>query len=91
MVGASLVDPGEADVEEDDDTQHDEQAKLKGATFQIVGTVSSQMEEKCTFIAEEYSVNKSQLQHYAEDMHFISCCQLYFFIASLFLPPELEA
>ncbi|KAI2654253.1 Adenylate kinase 7 [Labeo rohita] len=55
VVGASLVDPGEADVEEDDDTLHDEQAKLKGATFQIVGTVSSQMEEKCTFIAEEYS------------------------------------
>lgn len=60
MVGASLVDPGEADVEEDDDRQHDEQPKLKGATFQSVGTVSSQT-EKCSFIAEEYSVNKSQL------------------------------
>ncbi|KAF4102080.1 adenylate kinase 7 isoform X1 [Onychostoma macrolepis] len=55
VVGASLVDPGEADVEEDDDRLHDEQPKLKGATFQIVGTVSSQTEEKCSFIAEEYS------------------------------------
>lgn len=60
MVGASLVDPGEADVEEDDMLQ-DEQPNLKGASFQIVGTVSSQTEEKCSFIAEEYSVNKSQL------------------------------
>ncbi|XP_018981843.1 adenylate kinase 7 isoform X1 [Cyprinus carpio] len=57
VVGASLVDPGEADVEEDDDRLHDEQPKLKSATFQIVGTVSSQTEEKCSFIAEEYSQN----------------------------------
>lgn len=63
MVGASLVDPGEADVEEDDDRLHDEQPRLKSATFQIVGTVSSQTEEKCSFIAEEYSVNKSQLAY----------------------------
>lgn len=63
MVGASLVDPGEADVEEDEDGLHDEQPKLKSATFQIVGTVSSQTEEKCSFIAEEYSVNKSQLAY----------------------------
>ncbi|KAK2878932.1 hypothetical protein Q8A67_019723 [Cirrhinus molitorella] len=55
VVGASLVDPGEADVEEDDDTLHDKQPKLKSPTFQIVGTVSSQTEEKCSFIAEEYS------------------------------------
>uniref|UniRef100_A0A8C1FWX7 Adenylate kinase 7b n=1 Tax=Cyprinus carpio TaxID=7962 RepID=A0A8C1FWX7_CYPCA len=55
VVGASLVDPGEADVEEDDDRLHDEQPRLKSATFQIVGTVSSQTEEKCSFIAEEYS------------------------------------
>lgn len=61
MVGASLVDPGEADVEEDDNMLQDEQSNLKGASFQIVGTVSSQTEEKCSFIAEEYSVNKSQL------------------------------
>uniref|UniRef100_A0A671MDM0 Adenylate kinase 7b n=1 Tax=Sinocyclocheilus anshuiensis TaxID=1608454 RepID=A0A671MDM0_9TELE len=39
VVGASLVDPGEADVEEEDDRLHNEQPKLKNATFQIVGTV----------------------------------------------------
>uniref|UniRef100_A0A671MFV1 Adenylate kinase 7b n=1 Tax=Sinocyclocheilus anshuiensis TaxID=1608454 RepID=A0A671MFV1_9TELE len=55
VVGASLVDPGEADVEEEDDRLHNEQPKLKNATFQIVGT---------------YSVNKSQLQDYALDMRF---------------------
>uniref|UniRef100_A0A671MFV7 Adenylate kinase 7b n=1 Tax=Sinocyclocheilus anshuiensis TaxID=1608454 RepID=A0A671MFV7_9TELE len=38
VVGASLVDPGEADVEEEDDRLHNEQPKLKNATFQIVGT-----------------------------------------------------
>lgn len=61
VVGASLMDPGEADVEEDEDRLH-EQTKLKGATFQIVGTISSQT-EKCSFIAEEYSVSKSQIAY----------------------------
>lgn len=52
---------GEADVEEEDDRLQDEQSKIKHATFQIVGTVSSQTEEKCSFIFEEYSVNKSTI------------------------------
>ncbi|ROJ78695.1 Adenylate kinase 7 [Anabarilius grahami] len=65
VVGASLVAFGEADVEEEDDRIQDEQPKIKDATFQIVGTVSSQTEEKCSFISEEYSHLKREelLQH----------------------------
>lgn len=57
------MDFGEADVEDEEDRLQDEQPKIKDATFQIVGTVSSQTEEKCSFISEEYSVNKSTMYY----------------------------
>ncbi|XP_043118384.1 adenylate kinase 7 [Puntigrus tetrazona] len=65
LVGASLVDPGEADVEDDDDRLHDEQPNLKGAAFQIVGTVSNRTEEQCSFVAEEYcNLKREELLHH---------------------------
>ncbi|XP_056333136.1 adenylate kinase 7 [Danio aesculapii] len=70
VVGASLVFAGEADVEEEDDRLHDDQAEIKDRTFQIVGTVSSQTEEKCSFIAEQYShhTKREELLH-----HLLKC------------------
>ncbi|KAG1972890.1 adenylate kinase 7 isoform X3 [Pimephales promelas] len=68
VVGASLVD-FEADVEEEEDRlQDDKQTKIKDATFQIVGTVSSQT-EKCSFISEEYS----HLKHEELLRHLMKC------------------
>ncbi|KAK7142554.1 hypothetical protein R3I94_012036 [Phoxinus phoxinus] len=65
VVGASLVDFGEAVEEEEEDRLQDEQPKIKDATFQIVGTVSSQTEEKCSFISEEYShLKREELFHH---------------------------
>ncbi|XP_051578141.1 adenylate kinase 7 [Myxocyprinus asiaticus] len=64
VVGASLVDTGEPDVE---DRLQNEQPNT--ATFQIVGTVSSQTEEQCGFIAEEYNHLKcEELLH-----HLLKC------------------
>ncbi|XP_067311794.1 adenylate kinase 7 [Pseudorasbora parva] len=64
VVGASLVDFGEADLQEEDRLQ-DEQPKIKDATFHIVGTISSQTEEKSSFISEEYShLEREELLHH---------------------------
>lgn len=72
---------GEADVEEEDDRLQDEQPKIKDATFQVVGTVSSQTEEKFSFISEEYSVNKSTILHsIMKKKTFISCTFCHFTI-----------
>lgn len=45
--------------EAEENTAHDGHPETT-ETFQIVGTVSSLTEEKCSYIAEEYSVNISQ-------------------------------
>lgn len=71
---------GEADVEEEDDRLQDEQPKIKDATFQIVGTVSSQTEEKRSFISEEYIVNKSTIYYSIMKTTFISCTFCHFTI-----------
>ena len=60
MVGASLVDSGEVEEEEEKMSQ-DDHAKVKEGTFQIVGTITNKSEEKNPHVLEEYYVSSQKI------------------------------
>ncbi|XP_062325724.1 adenylate kinase 7 isoform X2 [Osmerus eperlanus] len=68
VVGASLVDSGEVE-EEEEKTSQDEHAKVKEGTFQIVGTITNKSEEKRPYVLEEYY----QLEREALFQHLLEC------------------
>ncbi|KAJ8289022.1 hypothetical protein COCON_G00016810 [Conger conger] len=62
VVGASLEEAEEGEMEEEDSLSNEQKSKLQTGTFEIVGTTLSKAEEKLSFATEEYhSMNREEL------------------------------